>query len=490
MQRAATETFAARNRGPKPPLPHPARSQRLGAMAALACFACYSGANAQESDTGRKEQPGGAIATSEVLEDLYKDSVPFPRAVQLSELPFGPPPPPLLAQLGSPPDWEQLAPYQHSILREEFEKLLSQVYSTEAPSWTDYIQILPDRARIIRQSNWPAAGYYDLLFRNPDDKAPAEVARYWTPPFKLRPPINNAKPLADLHILVDPGHIGGEFARTEGRWYQIGSENEPVMEGEMSLRVARILEHDLTLLGARVSLSRERNAPVTPQRPRDLQDEARDYYLRRAKTTKPLLPRSQVETLSYKFFYLNSEIRARAAIVNQQLQPDLALCLHFNAEAWGNPRRPRFKRNNHYHILLNGCYSRGEMAEDDHRLEMLQRLLQRVHYYELGMANAMSRSMARETRLPAMGYNTPNARKVGTEPGVWARDLLANRKFMCPVVFFEPYIMNNREVHDRVQEGEYPGLREFNGIFKKNIYQEYADSITTGLVNYFRAQRP
>ena len=487
MPCAATETFAARNRGPKPSLSQPVVLQRLGTMAAAACLFCTLNASALDSDSvsdAAIEKDSGEIET-----DPYADSVPFPRTVSLGDIEFGPPPPPILAQLGPEPDWTELDFYQHSILREEFENLLTRVYSAEEASWTDCIQILPDRALILRQSNWPAGGWYELMFRRPDNTEPANAPRYWTPPFKLRPAIDSSKPLADLHILVDPGHIGGEFARTEGRWYQIGSQNQPVMEGEMSLRVARILERDLTLLGARVSLSRERNAPVTPHRPRDLMDEARDYFLRRAKTTKPLLPRSQVESLSYKFFYLNSEIRARAAIVNQQLQPDLALCLHFNAEAWGNPDRPRFKRSNHYHILVNGCYSRSELAEDDHRLEMMQRLLQRVHYYELGMANAISRSMARETRLPPMAYNTPNARKVGTDPGVWARDLLANRKFLCPVIFFEPYIMNNREVHDRVQEGEYPGLREFNGVFKKNIYQEYADAITSGLVNYFRAHR-
>ena len=49
--------------------------------------------------------------------------------------------------------------------------------------------------------------------------------------------------------------------------------------------------------------------------------------------------------------------------------------------------------------------------------------------------------------------------------------------------------MNHREVHARLQAGEYSGLREFNGVYRKNIYQEYADGITAGLVNYFRARR-
>jgi hypothetical protein len=39
-------------------------------------------------------------------------------------------------------------------------------------------------------------------------------------------------------------------------------------------------------------------------------------------------------------FYRYSEIRRRAALVNFKLNPDLLLCLHFNAEGWGNPTSP------------------------------------------------------------------------------------------------------------------------------------------------------
>ena len=97
--------------------------------------------------------------------------------------------------------------------------------------------------------------------------------------------------------------------------------------------------------------------------------------------------------------------------------------------------------------------------------------------------------MARETRLPPFSYNGSSGKSVNSNSYVWSRNLLANRKFMCPVVFFEPYCMNNKEVHSRVQAGEYRGLKEFGGIYKKNIFQEYADGVTTGLVNYFRKVR-
>jgi hypothetical protein len=49
--------------------------------------------------------------------------------------------------------------------------------------------------------------------------------------------------------------------------------------------------------------------------------------------------------------------------------------------------------------------------------------------------------------------------------------------------------MNHRETHGRVQEGPYEGLREINGVYRKNIYQEYADGVTAGLVRYYRKTR-
>ena len=57
-------------------------------------------------------------------------------------------------------------------------------------------------------------------------------------------------------------------------------------------------------------------------------------------------------------FYRSSEIRHRAKLVNTQLHPDLVLCLHFNAEAWGDERNPTLIDKNHLHLLVNGSYLR------------------------------------------------------------------------------------------------------------------------------------
>ena len=75
----------------------------------------------------------------------------------------------------------------------------------------------------------------------------------------------------------------------------------------------------------------------------------------------------------------------------------------------------------------------------------------------------MSRSFSRLTKLPAFNYKGPNALKVGEVKGVWARNLLANRIYRCPVVFLEPYIANSKDAYERIQLGNYKGENESQG---------------------------
>lgn len=395
------------------------------------------------------------------------------------------PPPPRLAQLGSAPDWTHLDLYQRTISAQEFAHLLDHCYARRPADYAGLIEIWPDRARILRQSNHPESGFYDLHFLS-DRRKPVTISRYWKTPWQLqtRPP-NDHRPLEGIHIAIDPGHIGGRWADAEQRHYKIGEDTIPVQEGDLTLQTARLLELNLRALGAKVSLTRSELEPVTAHRPADLLDEARAWLRQRP----GLVSEAQVQRTAERFFYVSSELRTRADLVNIDLQPDLVLCLHYNASPWRNPYRPAFRPENHLHLIINGCYSREEIQEDDTRFEMLQRLLQRTYYYELALADEISKTMKDETRLRSFGYDGSNGKSVNDNPYVWARNLLANRKFLCPVIFFEPYCMNHREVHARIQAGPYRGLREFNGIYRKNIYQEYADSVTAGIVRYFRSTR-
>jgi hypothetical protein len=74
-------------------------------------------------------------------------------------------------------------------------------------------------------------------------------------------------------------------------------------------------------------------------------------------------------------------------------------------------------------------------------------------------------------------------------PYLWARNLLANRLYRCPVIFMEPYVMNSTIDYPRIQAGDYDGQREISGKMQPSIFREYADAVATGLANHYRALR-
>jgi len=44
-------------------------------------------------------------------------------------------------------------------------------------------------------------------------------------------------------------------------------------------------------------------------------------------------------------------------------------------------------------------------------------------------------------------------------------------------------------VFARIQAGDYEGTRNINGVKRKSIFREYADSVTNGLIEYYSKAR-
>ncbi len=385
-----------------------------------------------------------------------------------------------LSPLAPTPAWQELEPFQETITREEFLRLLGEVYAP-GDAWRDFIEVQPGGAE-VKTTLTPAATW-SLRFAT--DAANAKpIPRLWRPANALGP-APQGQPLAGVKIAIDPGHVGGKWAQMEERFFQIG-ESRPVAEGEMTLRVAELLAPRLQALGAEVSLVRRTPDPVTPQRPETLRDAARAELTREAGTPPS---DASVARESELLFYRMSEIRRRAEIVNTELHPDLTLCLHFNAEAWGDPKRPQFVPRNHLHVLLNGCYSASELRHDDVRFEMLMKLLSRSFAEEAAAAEPVAAALARDAKLPPFFYNTGNAIRVGGGGYLWARNLLANRLYRTPVIFLEPYVMNSELVWARVQMGDYEGENVVGSESRKSIFREYADAVADGLREYYTRER-
>ena len=398
-----------------------------------------------------------------------------------------------LSSLAPVPDWRELEAYQETITRAEFTRLLENIYAPQEAA-AGLIEVGEDAA-VIRKNLAPG-DTFTLRFAQDDATAKA-IPRYWRSLAEIPRGSDPAKPLGGVKIAIDPGHLGGDWAKMEERWYQLG-DTLPVTEGDLTLRVANLLAPQLTALGAEVTLVRSAPGPTTPDRPETLREAARAVLLLQGATNPAETYASgddpqratSVQFQSELLFFRTAEIRHRATVVNTQIRPDLILCLHFDADAWGDAKVPTFTPNNFLHALINGTYSAAELRNDDVRHDMLLKLLGRTAAAEESACETVIQTMARHLALPPRIYTRDTARRPGPSPYVWARNLLANRLYRCPVVFLEAYTMNSREVWERIQAGDYEGEREVAGSLRQSIFREYADGVAEGVRVFFKSGNP
>ncbi len=431
--------------------------------------------------------PAPALTPSQII----------PGAAPAASAPVMPPPAPAarldrLSPLGTKPDWSKLQSFHQTLTRSEFETAMRNFYADGSP--------LPppwklEADGLVVKTGDPVRPEARIAFTNRAE-SPLPGTRTWRRASEM-PPLKGRPPLSDVHIAIDPGHIGGSYATMEERYLSF-APGEVIQEGGLTLTTAQVLAERLKALGAYVTLVRDRLEPVTELRPADLVDPARQL-LAEAGFPQPqenynsLTGDAKILTVQWqseKLFYRVSEIQARAKKVNTSIKPDVVLCLHYNAEAWGDATAPQFSPMNHMHVLINGCYSPLELEQQDVRFEMFYRLFSRMHEEELPLAETVANGMRAATGLPAYVYTTPNALRVGTNAYVYARNLLANRIYQCPVVYLEPFVMNHEETYRRLLLGHYLGRTLVAGRLQTSAIEDYVRGVVNGILAYYQKRRP
>ena len=148
------------------------------------------------------------------------------------------------------------------------------------------------------------------------------------------------KPLNGLRIAIDPGHIGGPWAQMEERSTRYRG-SAPVQEGDLNLITGRILKQELTNMGASVFVVRDSTEPVTPYRPDDMIEQARELLVAHSshgtslKALPPdklnLLFGARLTELSEFLFYRCSEIIERGNRIRNNFVPDITVVLYIDA---------------------------------------------------------------------------------------------------------------------------------------------------------------
>jgi N-acetylmuramoyl-L-alanine amidase len=404
-----------------------------------------------------------------------------------------------LSPLAPTPDWSVFQAYQQTITRAEFSRLINNVYSIDGAFWK-YTDI--DDQRVVIFSDIAKRQPLFTLNFAPNDSACAPLPyKYKTQAVSTDP----TRPLKGLRIALDPGHIGGDWAQLEARYFKLG-DDPPVLEAKLNLITCQLLAERLEADGAEIIWAKHDYEPVTHLRPDDLHREAiaalAGHQVSSSSYTPSFLfglPRdrtpgrhltqaaaeSRVDNEAALLFYRVAEIRARGDVVNQQ-HPDLTICVHYNADDWGDPNHPTLTGRSRLVIFTNGHYDPSELVYDDYKYDLLRKLLDRTAVQEERGCALVGQSMLDTFKYPPEIYPTSySVHHVTDIPSVYARDLLANRIYHGPVIYCEGPYMNAPDAYYRIIAGDYLGMRTIRGESVPSIYRDYAFSVERGILKYF-----
>lgn len=350
----------------------------------------------------------------------------------------------------------------------------------EAPG-VRYAELLS--ARYAPYADWASA-------LDPQALGGEERGRYWRTPEEVKAGRSaDDPPLAGLRLAIDPGHVGGRWAKTEGREFRIHGDDFLIREGELVLKVARIARKRLEALGAEVALLREADEPINPRTPGSYVGPALEQVEPPkdgsfgALADYALAVRDRATALAV----VGGEIQARAERVNRVLKPDALLSLHINAAPWPATEDGalRLVERNHSHVLIFGCVTSTELDSRSQRERLIEKLVNGSGTVEMELGRAFAGAQASEFQLEASRYDGRNAvRPEAGEGQLWARNLMLLRLVDCPTVLLEPFLANSEEGYAWLQEAL--AVRARGGApGESDILVRYADAVVEGVLSVY-----
>ena len=178
----------------------------------------------------------------------------------------------------------------------------------------------------------------------------------------------------------------------EERWFQIG-DSLPVTEGDMTLDRGEILAPRLEGPRRAGIFDPPQTGSLHFPEPKPARNDGGASLSERGAIAEG----KAVQKESERLFYRAAEIRQRAKRINESIRPDVVICLHFNAEPWGDATNPQLVDQNHLHFLIAGALNIEELEYEDQRYDMLVKLLNRSFLEELALTDVISRKMASAT---------------------------------------------------------------------------------------------
>ena len=350
----------------------------------------------------------------------------------------------------------------------------------------------PDRKRRLGERYVPYADWTSSFA--PGARANVRTPEvWWQTPGEIRASRKNGEPpLSGLHVALDPGHIGGDYAEGEGRHFRIRESDFFAREGELALVVAGEIRSRLEALGAQVTLLRESNRPVVVARPKK--------RLREIACKLPPPDKISVESLAdyairlrqayFHETYVKGELLARAEKINRSIRPDVVLSVHINAAPWPEGAASgvnlELVEGNHSHVLVFGCMTAGELSSEKQVRRLQIKMANGSGIIEEQLGAELAPTLGDAFSLPPSNYQGKNAVRLNSGSGyLWARNLLLLRQVDCPVLLMEPFLANSIEGYRQLQEALH--LRHgASGVFgEQDILSRYAEAVVASILRVY-----
>jgi N-acetylmuramoyl-L-alanine amidase len=343
--------------------------------------------------------------------------------------------------------------------------------------------------RYAPYANWQSVVDVDAL-------AQRSESRYWRTAEEIALQRGDSDlPLAGLHIALDPGHIGGQWAAAEGRQFRIAENDFYVREGELVLVVAQLARAKLMALGAKVTLLREAAVRVNPNSPLDhLELAAEQVSPPNASSLSALWVYGRaIRARAVHLSIVKGDLMERARSVNKEVQPDALISLHINAAAWPTENENESEASesgsamlrlvdaNNLHVLIFGCLSDEELQAENQLEQLAVKLTNGSGPAERLLGGALATALAEATELPAARYRRNNAILLSSQqPYLFARNLLLLRMAECPTVLLEPYVANSVGAYGRLQSALANRAAD-RALAEDDILLQYADAVVAGV---------
>lgn len=251
------------------------------------------------------------------------------------------------------------------------------------------------------------------------------------------------KNLVGVKIAIDPGHLGGPYARLEERYIDIppSLERESQIqfnEGTLSFLTAIYLKVLLEKEGAIVMITRD-------QIGKGVYEVGFFDWLKQ----NPSLWAGEVSLSKlFRKYYNPLDLRARAEKINE-FGPDLSIVIHYNSHhveaeySSNNCVSP----NNYNMVFIPGAFCRGELVTQENRFDFMRLIATEDLTGSAHLSKAILEAFGKHLQLPTV-TKADGARYLETvclkvDEGIYARNLALTRMIQGPLCYGETLIQNN-----------------------------------------------